>query len=82
MFQITVSTTRTRKPAVLKNEATYTPADAIREAGFEGIPGSWMINGSPVRPEQMDMSFAALGYGAATGRKVVNLTNIFKRDNA
>lgn len=82
MFQITVSTTLNRKPAVLKNEATYTPADAIREAGFEGVPGSWMINGSTVRPEQMGMTFAALGYGAATGRKVVNLTNVSKRDNA
>lgn len=82
MIKVCVATTMGQKAPVLRDESTYTPAEAIREAGCTGVAGTWYINSSPLKPEQVNVPFADLGYGTATGRSLVNLTNIIKADNA
>lgn len=82
MIKVVVAITSTKKAPVLRDENTYTPADAIKEAGFADQGGTWFLNSASLRAEQMHMTFGALGYGTATGRTSANLTNIIKADNA
>lgn len=82
MIKVTVSTTINRREPVIKDENTCTVSDAIRDAGFSDQRGTWLLNGSPVKPEQQNQTFAQLGYGAEYGKTQVMLTNVVKADNA
>lgn len=83
MIKITASSTtkRTETP-IIKDENTTTPNDIIREAGFGDLRGTWLLNGSGLDDSKRGKTFAELGYGSATGRTQVMLTNVVKADNA
>ena len=83
MIKLTASSTtkRTETP-VIKNEETTTPNDFINEQGFGDLRGTWLLNGSVLRDDQRNKTFAELGYGAAYGKTQVMLTNVVKADNA
>jgi len=82
MFNVTVSTTMDKGHPIIKDENTYTPAQAIADAGYSNLRGSWMMDGTVLSPIELTKPFAELRVGAAFGRTRVSLANVAKADNA
>ena len=45
MFKVSVNTTLKQGTPSIKDEATYTPAKAIADAGYSSLRGMWMMDG-------------------------------------
>lgn len=74
MIKITASTTLDEGSVLIKDEATYTPREAIKDSGFAGVGGRWMADGNPLTEEDLDKPFSQLGYGLR--RNMANLVNV------
>ena len=81
MLRITVGTTLESSPAKVKSAETTVRemlAEYQEETGFDISTGSWAINGTPLRHEEYDKSFSALGYTDGN----IYLMNIVNAKNA
>ena len=82
MFKVSVNTTLKQGTPSIKDEATYTPAKAIADAGYSSLRGMWMMDGQILTAADLNKPFAALGVGQSFGKTSVQLTNVAKADNA
>ena len=82
MFKISVNTTLKQGTPSIKDEAAYTPAKAISDAGYSGLRGMWMMDGQILTAADLNKPFTELGVGQSLGKTSVQLPNVAKADNA
>lgn len=77
MIKVTVGNNVTRNTVIITENTTI--REVLENNGVSTQTGSLMLSGAVLTPDQVDMTFADLGF---RGEASATLYNVAKRDNA